>query len=111
MPAKYDKRMSTGLQRNAEKALVIISEIRTTESYHMVGSPMPPDLEHVSTPWTAEALMVELKKGDGTASIQKANEILDVLMDSNLVVRHTAPSIHYELTDKGKKEAEELQKK
>ena len=78
------------------------------ESFEIIDAPRPHDKEKIQIPWTAEILMNELKRWNPTLSLARVNEVLNVLVKSDLIKLQNGPLTQYELTLAGRTEAERL---
>jgi len=108
---KYNRGASTSLQATAQRVLQIMYRNHMEESFEIIDAPRPHDKEKIQIPWTAETLMNELKRWDSTLSLARVNEVLNVLMNSDLIKRQDGPFTQYELTLAGRTEAERLANK
>jgi hypothetical protein len=104
---KFDSRSSTPIQLIANEILKIMHHSRgPLEGRHVIGAPMPDDLK-IRLRWTAKWLFADLQSGQDV-SLHMVGEALKMLHGENYITLRAGMHSGFELTEKGRTEAERL---
>jgi hypothetical protein len=104
---KYDLGSSTPIQLIANKILKIMYNSRgPLEGLHVISAPIRDDLK-IRPRWTAKWLFAELQSGRDV-SVPLVGEALKMLHGENYIDMRVAMPSGFELTEKGRTEAERL---
>jgi|ERR1700733_5138911 len=104
---KFDSRSSSPIPLIANEILKIMFGLRQPEeAFHVDGVPMHYDLKTRSR-WTARRLLAELQSGQDV-SLPEVGEALKRLHGENYIAMRVGSRTGFELTEKGRTEAERL---